>query len=201
MIIDLTLDLDNSTPVTSYSQKPDFKQASTIEKQGYNEKRICFNSHFGTHIDAPAHMIKGGKTLSDFPIETFVGECIVLDARDQNPIDIDVSGVKQGDIVFFYTNHIKNLNTEEYFKESSPVLSEALAQKLVEKKIRIVGLDSWTPDHKPYKLHDLFLGNDIMIVENLTNLDKIVGKRCTCYVLPLKVKDADGAPCRIIAQI
>jgi len=201
MIIDLTLDLEDSTPVYPESQKPHFEQASTIEKQGYNEKRLCFNSHFGTHIDAPAHIIKGGKTLSDFPIETFVGECIVLDARDQNLIDIDVSEVKQGDIVFFHTNYIKKLNTEEYFKDSSPVLSEALAQKLVEKKIRIIGIDSWTPDHKPYKLHDLFLSRDIMIIENLTNLDKIVGKRCKCYILPLKIKDADGAPCRIIAQI
>jgi len=150
------------------------------------------------------------KTFPEIPrsVEAFLGgmvheslECIVLDARDQNPIDIDVSEVKQGDIVFFCTNHIKKLNTDEYFKDSSPVLSEALAQKLVEKKIRIVGLDSWTPDHEPYKSHYLFLGNDIMIIENLTNLDKIVGKRCKCYALPLKIKDADGAPCRIIAEI
>ena len=201
MIIDLTLELDDSMPVSSYSQKPDFKQTATIEKQGFNEKRLCFNTHFGTHIDTPAHIIKGGKTLSDIPIEAFIGECIVLDARDQNPIDIDVSEVKQGDIVFLYTNHIKKLNTEEYFKDSSPVISEALAQKLVEKKIRIIGLDSWSPDHEPFKLHTLFLGNEIMIIEKLTNLDKILGKRCACYILPLKIKDADAAPCRIIVQI
>ena len=201
MLVDLTLDLDNSTPVSPYSQKPHFEQAATIDKEGWNEKRLCFNTHFGTHIDAPAHILKGTKTLSDFPIETFVGECIVIDVRNQNPIEVDISDVKEGDIVFFYTDHIKKLNTEEYFKDSSPVLSEALAQKLVEKKIRIVGIDSWSPDHKPYKLHNLFLSNDVLIIENLTNLDKLVGKRCMCYILPLKVKDADGAPCRIIAQI
>jgi kynurenine formamidase len=65
----------------------------------------------------------------------------------------------------------------------------------------MVGLDSYSPDNEPFEIHKMLLKRDILIVENLVNLDRLVGKRFRCYVMPLKIQDADGAPCRVIGII
>jgi kynurenine formamidase len=198
--IDLTMQIDERTPVFPGDHPPEFAQAATIEKDGASVTRLSFSSHFGTHIDAPSHMISGAKTLTDFPIGTFVGEAIVLDVRGQRAIDHELAGVKQWDIVFFCTGHTRKAHEPGFF-EANPVLSEALARKLVQKGVKIVGLDSFTPDNAPYPVHKILLGADILILENLVGLEELVGKRFECCVMPLKVKDADGAPCRVVGFV
>jgi len=199
MIIDLTMEIDERTPVFPGDPKPDIRQAATIDKDGWNEKRLTFNSHFGTHIDAPFHMLPEGKKLTDFPPERFIGEAVVIDARGQDEIDSNLEAVKEGDIVFFFTGYSDNVSGD-YF-EGGPVITSATAGKLVEKKAKIVGLDSWTPDKAPYDVHKMLFRNDILIVENLVNLGRLIGRRFECFVLPLKIRDADGAPCRVIARL
>jgi kynurenine formamidase len=49
-----------------------------------------------------------------------------------------------------------------------------------------------------YPVHDILLGNDILIVENLCNLDKITQIKGTYSFLPLKLKDSDGSPIRAV---
>ena len=155
-------------------------------------------THVSTHIDVPSHMIDGGKTLSDYSINKFVGDAIVIDARRQKNIEPDLSDAKEGDIVFFLTSHSDKAYESDYF-ENNPVITEKTARKLIEKKISIVGLDSFTPDNEPYTVHKLFLAHDVLIVENLINLDKLSGKRFRCFIMPMKITHADGAPCRVIA--
>ncbi|UCH21212.1 MAG: cyclase family protein, partial [Deltaproteobacteria bacterium] len=49
-----------------------------------------------------------------------------------------------------------------------------------------------------YPVHDILLGNDILIVENLCNLDKINRVRGIYSFLPLKLMDSDGSPIRAV---
>lgn len=199
-IFDLTMVIDENTPVFPGDPKPDIRNVATIEKDGWNEKITTVRSHFSTHIDAPFHMLKGGKKLTAYPPEKFIGEAIVIDARGQNPIRSGLEGAKEGDIVFFWTGHSEKMHSSDFFK-NNPVLSEETAEKLVGKKAKIIGIDSYTPDNAPYEIHKMLFRHDILIVENLVNLDKLAGKRFMCYALPLKIKDADGAPCRVIGII
>lgn len=191
MLIDLSMFIDENTPVYPGETKPEIKQIATIDKDGWNEKRLTFNSHFSTHIDAPFHMLEDGKKLDDFPLEKFIGDAVVLDFADP-----DMELVKEDDIVFFYTGQ-----TEKDLFKDYPVISRELAQALVDKKVKIVGLDSFTTDDEPFEIHKMFFRNDILIVENLVNLNQLVGKRFECTILPLKIRDADGAPCRVVAKL
>jgi arylformamidase len=199
-IYDLTMPIDENTPVFPGDAKQEIKNIATIKKDGWNEKLLTIRSHFSTHIDAPFHMIQNGKTLNDYPMEKFVGEAIIVDARGQNSIQSELECVQQNDIVLFYTGHAANAHSSDFFK-NNPVLSKETASKLVEKKVKIIGIDSYTPDNAPYELHKMLFKHDILIVENLINLDKLLGKRFMCYILPLKLKDADGAPCRVIGVL
>jgi kynurenine formamidase len=192
--------IDENIIVFPGTLKPIIKQISTIDVKGYNEKKFGFTSHISTHIDAPIHMLPNGKTLTDFSIDKFVGTSLILDVSGQKEIVADISKVEKEDIVFFYTNYNKNVYQQNYF-ENNPVISEETANDLIDKQIKIIGIDSFTPDNKPYKIHKMLLKNDILIVENLTNLEKILNKRFKSYILPLKIQDADGAPCRVVAEI
>ena len=145
-------------------------------------------------------MVANGKTLSDYPLEKFVGEGIVLDVRGQEEIEAKLDAVREGDIVFFLTSHSDKIYENDYFY-NNPVLTPKTAQELVDKKVKIVGLDAPTLDNEPYTHHKLFFKHDILIVENLVNLKKLSGMRFQCYVLPLKIIDGDGAPCRVIGII
>ena len=196
-IFDLSMPIDEKTPTYPGDPKQEIKQIATIRDQGWNEMRLTINSHFSTHIDAPFHMLATGKKLTDFSIETFIGSAIIIDARNQLHIEPPLNDVKLNDFVFFFTGHTKKAYTEHFFKHN-PIITKKTAHALIDKKVRIVGLDSFTPDNHPFAIHKLFFKHDILIVENLVNVDMLNGKRFKCYILPLKIKDADGAPCRII---
>ena len=194
--------IDEKTP--NFPGDPLIKiKRHTVKKHTYGKILMNIHTHISTHIDAPSHMIENGKTLSDFSLNKFIGEAIVLDVRGQSNIQSDLRNVNNGDIVFFLTSHSDKAYEANYFK-NNPVITKETAQKLVEKNINIVGLDSFTPDNEPYDVHKIFLKSDILIVENLINLDKLYqqlsGKRFKCFIIPMKITDADGAPCRVVAE-
>ncbi len=195
---DLTMPIDERTPTFPGDPKQEIKQIATIKENGWNEKRLTFNSHFSTHIDAPFHMIENGKKLTDFPIETFIGEAIVIEMKKKT--DPNLNNVKAGDIVFFLTGQTKKAYSGNFFKDN-PLIAKETAQKLIDKKVRIVGIDSFSPDNKPFDIHKMFFKSGILIVENLVNLEKLKGKRFKCYIFPLKIQNAEGAPCRVVGVL
>lgn len=88
--------------------------------------------------------------------------------------------------------------------ERSFYLSEELAEELVQLKVKSVGLDFISPDEvttATSPIHHILLGNNIYLIENLTNLDAIHTKRFFFSAAPLKIKDSDGAFARAFAVI
>src|SRR3989338_1537586 len=146
-IFDLSMPIDKKTPVFPGDKKQEILQIATIKKNGWNEKSITISSHFSTHIDAPFHMLKKGKRLTDFPIETFIGEGIVIDAIGQTAIEPNLDNVKPNYIVFFFTGRTKKAYSKDFFKDN-PVIAVKTAKKLINKQIKIVGLDSFSPDNE-----------------------------------------------------
>ncbi len=200
--LDLTMVLDEKTPVYPGDAHGEFSCMARVEKEGWNAMRMTFNSHFGTHMDAPLHMVENGKSLDTYAPERFVGKAVVLDVRGRGvirPQDCDLDRMTPGDFVFFLTGHSDAMHEAEYYK-TNPVLSPEIAQELVDRRAGMVGLDSWTPDNAPYTLHKLFFRNDILILENLVGLEPLAGLRTDAIVAPLKVRHADGAPCRVFVK-
>ncbi len=195
---DLSMDLEEKTPVFPGDAPGEFAR---LEAHGIRATRLGFSTHYGTHVDAPLHMLAGGKNLSEFGLEKFIGEGVVIDARGQREIRPKLDAVKAGDIVFFRTGHTDKASEPDYFDfERNPVIPLDTADALVAKKAKMVGLDSFTVDNEPYAVHQRFMKAGILIVENLVGLAPLAGKRVEVMALPLKVKDADGSPCRVIAR-
>lgn len=199
-LVDLTMPLNKRTPVFPGSPRPSFKRVAYVDKDGYNAHRICANTHFGTHMDSPWHMLGNGKRLTDFSIERFIGRAILYDVTGQREIDIELKDVKENDIVILRTDHTKKAYTSAFF-ENIPLISRKLAEALVERRVNMVGIDSPTLDEPPNAVHKLLFGHDILVLENLVDLASIPVRIFKIYVFPIKYDRIDGAPCRVIAQI
>jgi kynurenine formamidase len=112
--------------------------------------------------------------------------------------DVKRVEIGEADIVLFKCG--SKSFTEPGYYEAWPEVPEEIADYLIEKKVKVIGVDMPSPDHEPFRIHKKLLGAGILIIENLTNLDKLVGKDFTIYALPIKFA-LDGAPARVIAEI
>jgi len=196
-ILDLSMLINENTPNYPGDPLPKIEEIATIKSSGWNERRISFNTHFSTHIDAPYHMLQDGKRISDYPIETFFGEAIVVAL---NNFEKMLPQIKENDFVLFYTGQSKKAFSKNYY-ENAKFLTKEIAEKLIQKKVRVIGIDSFSIDDDPWPVHKMVFKHNVLIIENLVGLEELIGKRFEIIALPLKLDAADGSPCRVTALI
>lgn len=173
--------------------------AGVLEKDGFCDHVITLGTHVGTHIDAPMHMIADGKTVEEVPVERFISRGVCMDVRDGFDA-LQTADIREGDIVLLYYGFGEKYHQADYF-EDYPVLSERAAQYLIDKRVNMVGSDTCSPDGlEDYPRHRQLLDADILIIENLMNLDMLIGKAFTVYALPIALQ-IDAAPARVLAEI
>lgn len=202
-IIDISVPVNEDTPAYPGDPKIKIEKIGTFDEDTYNDHKVSFGIHSsGTHIDAPLHMVKDGKSLDQIPIEKFVGRGRLIKVNGNFDIEfVKNADIQEGDIVLFYTGMANVYGQDDkYYGDERPEITEEIANYLVEKKIKMIGLDMCSPDKEPFPVHRILLGNEILIIENLTNLDQLDGKEFTVYALPINLQ-LDGGPARVIAQI
>ena len=205
-IIELTHTIRGDMPVYPGTEQPVLTTACTIAEAGYREALLHMYSHTGTHMDAPAHMISGGRTLDDFPAETFVGPGFALDCRGLTEIPLSLlrsheSEIRRADFLLFCTGWDKRWGQVDYY-EAFPCLTPEAAAFVTELPLKGIGEDciSIDPcDTTDYPNHMAPLGAGLVNTENLKNLDQLLGKRFTFATLPLKFENSDGCSCRAVA--
>lgn len=215
-VLDLSHVIEAGMPVYPGTEPPFVVPATTLAKDGFIEKKIMFYSHTGTHVDAPAHLITGGKTLDAFGLEHFLGTAIMIDvspaaqaALAQPPV-IALSELlpyeqrlQDTDFVLLKTGWSQYWGTGRYY-ESFPALSAPAAEWLAGFRLKGVGVDTISIDEMDateFTNHLIFLRRDIVIIENLTNLDDLSDRKAFFSCLPLKIADADGSPVRAVAWL
>lgn len=209
-IIDLTHIVSPDMPVYPGTEQPVFVTGCSIEETGFLEKKITMYSHTGTHVDAPAHLIKNHKTLDLLPIEHFHGPALMLnfenivsgliDVADLEPYSIDL---KKVEFLLIHTGWSKHWGSEKYYS-GYRVLSLAAADWLSQFKLKGVGLDTISADSadtQDYPVHKALLQKDIIIIENLKNLLSLPGSIFNYSCFPVNFKDADGSPVRAVAYV
>ncbi len=199
-LIDLSMAVSTQVPVYPNDPEPRLEKVFSMPKDAFNVSSVSMTTHFSTHIDAPYHVLNGGKKLDEYPLEKFMGNGVLLDVRGQFPIrKIDLEKIKQNDIVLFYTAQVNKIPDGEYFK-LAPFISAELAEKIVERRPKMIGIDSFSPDFEPFEVHKILLKNDILIIENLTGMERLLGKKFDIIAFPLKMS-SDGAPARVVAAV
>ena len=209
--IDLTHTISDDLPVYPGTEKPKLISANTVEKDGFRETVLEMYSHTGTHTDSPAHLFENGKSLDEFPAAHFFGRAVILDcsnlpenSRITKKMISDLGEkFRRADFLVLRTGWEKYWNDEKYFY-GFPCLEKEAAEYLVECGKKGIGVDaiSVDPVGVPLDVHKVVLATDnFIIVENLCNLNEIESEEFDFCILPLKFKDSDGAPTRVVAII
>jgi arylformamidase len=185
-----------------------------------SNQKICLATHIGTHVDAPFHFVDGATTVENMPLEKYAGPGLLLDlrsaAKGQQPLTIEEltqaganSDSVKDQIVVLFTGWAEAESGGPRFYGHGPYLGTAAASYLADCGANAVAVDFPIDKHpetplstiKDFPVHRLLLGQNIPLIENLINLDKLVGKQFELWALPLKLKGGDGAATRAVARI
>ena len=210
-LLDLTLTVSENIPTFPGSPQPSFVQDKNIKNDGYNSELLFLSSHTGTHLDAPYHFQEKGEKIHEISLKRLVSSAILVKSRKKGDQPITKTDIQKfekkhgkipsGSAVIFWTGWQKMLQDASYFIKN-PGLSIIAAKYLASKKTNLVGIDSPSIDlqaSRHFSVHRIFSKNNILILENLANLEKIKTLKFQLTVLPLKLKNATGSPVRAIA--
>lgn len=215
-IIDLSMTIREKMVTFGAHWHPKVKitQLGRFGKENRETRKIVIGTHTGTHIDAPRHFIKNGKTIEKVDLEWLCGKALLLDfsnKKDKSEITVSDLKSKIGNrkverLVLRYDWNIKALGSKKYYTDH-PYLTTDACRWIVKKKIKLIGLDAPQPDNPINSLgskndaenHKILLKNNVFIVEYLINLNKIKKRNFDFFVCPLKIKDGDGSPARCFA--
>ncbi len=181
--------------------------------EGRETRKLVLGTHTGTHMDAPRHFIPDGKTVDEIPLETLVGPARIIDfsrCETNQQLEIDDFKKQLGDtfperIVMMF-DWCKHYSSMKYYTDHG-YISEECAHWMVENGLKMLAMDTAQPDNpRPdYEnkvdspIHKILLGNDVILVEYLSNLKKINNTEIALVVLPLKLESGDGSPVRCMA--
>jgi len=185
---------------------------SRLPGQWYIMHNVEMVSHIGTHIEAPYHCAEDGADLADIPLDSLVGEAVILDltkeAKAKEAITLEqmqkaaekAGGIKRGDIVFVRVGWDQYYGTDDY--DTAPLFSHDSLQWLVEQGMKLMGVDCSgvvvpTMNHRDG--HMVLFDHNICLIENLTNLDKLTKSRVDVFALPIGVKKLESFPLRVVA--
>lgn len=202
-IYDLTRTIEHTMPVYPQDDPVQLSQVKTLRRDGYNNFRLQTGMHAGTHIDGLMHLTESPEFLVQIPLNRFIGTGKIIDVEGcKSPIVYKTeygASIMEGDIVLVHTGHDRFFGSEKYYGDY-PVFDEQWAHILIDKKVKMAGFDSPSPDIDPYKIHTLLLNNRILIMENLANLAQLLTvTRFEIIALPLRIR-ADSSPARVIAR-
>lgn len=190
-------------PVHPYDDRVRLYQDKFLDKDKYVNYRLEIGMHSGTHIDTPMHLTDRETYINEIPIERFVGRGVLLDVRNEDPIKFKneyADIVDDNAIVLLFTSHSDKYGTKEYYTEQ-PVIDNTLAEFFVRKNIKMLGMDLPSPDNYPFEIHKILFDNNILIIENLTNLSELMDvKDFEVLAPPLRIR-AEAAMARVIAVI
>lgn len=210
-VIDLTQTFSNTMPRYQGMPAPCFRETATLDRDGYAMTELHFMNHLGTHVDAPAHLVPGA-TLDELPLSRFVTQAVVLDfsTHPRGPIawaelEPYLSAIEPGNSVLIFSGGARYWGTDAYWQGWCYPDQEA-AQALLERQISAIGFDGPSADPvdtETFALHRTWLSAGCLLLENLTNLDRLPS--CPAHVLlviaPLKLQHANGAPARLFALL
>jgi len=211
--IDLTWPLSPAVPRIASFPPPRLERIASIPQRPLNITELQMVVHTGTHMDSPRHFYNDGPAFQDIPLARLMGAGVVWRMELApygliEPADLERMRprLEPGDMLAIDTGAAARVGTPDYDRHAS--LSVAAAEWLVRQKVKLVAVDTPTPDvaldRRPegfiWPVHRALLRDGVLIAEQVTNLDALAGMRAEFMFLPLNIADCDGAPARVLAR-
>lgn len=229
-LVDLTQEIYHNHPVyhahqqtaiwtdTSYGEAEHMfrKELGEDPPFTFETKAILLCDHGPTHVDAPRHFKPDGEPINEMSLETFhtpgkaidvshrePGEYITVEDLEEACEEADVT-IEEGDTVLIRTGHYDATYPDPEYSENYPGLNTPATQWLIDRGVANFGVDQPSPDTPEdvtYPCHTLCREHDLPHVENLCNLDSLVGSDFTFMGFPLSIRDGTGSPIRAVAMM
>lgn len=202
-LIDLSQNIELGMPVYPGDSSVVLEHTNKFSIDYYNNYRIYTGMHVGTHVDGPMHMTDTNQYINELDLSSFYGQGCIINSQNESIIkqkDEYLEIIKGKSIVLIHTGMDKFFGSENYYTKH-PVLDISFCEMLVENNIKMVGFDMPSPDRSPFEVHKFLLSNNVLILENLTKLDKISAEdHFELMAFPLKIK-ADSSMVRAVVRI
>jgi arylformamidase len=201
-IYDISWPISSATTAYKDRKTVNFESVKSFDADGVRESKITMGAHTGTHVDAPSHFMRDGKTIDQLDLSQLIGRCKVFDfsavsdgiTRDH----VENLTISAGDIVLFKTRNSATQATDAY-NPNFIYITASGAQCLVDRKIRAVGIDYLGIERgqEGHQTHDLLFKYNITIIEGL-RLDAIKQGTYFLCCLPLYTIGIEAAPARAV---
>ena len=193
--------------------------SSNISYNSLENFKIEVSKHGFTHVDAPSHMIRNGRSLSDCDLDLLCGWAKIIDVSEcigDKPItsqilENKIKNVTSGDIVILKSNLNEIYpNTSSEYWINSPYLEDSGSNLLISKNIKSIIFD-FPQDraakdlqhrvvmNKEFTEHQIVLGAGVMHVEHVIKLEMIEDNEVFIFALPIKLPESDGGNCMPIS--
>ncbi len=151
----------------------------------FNLSNLHMCVHNGTHVDAPLHFIQDGESIDKVSLDKCVGHCTVIEC------DHPMTGQEAEEL-------LPNIRKRLLIKGNGAITPSA-AFVLREGGIKLVGVETLSVGDvsSPRAVHLELLGAEVALLESL-NLSKVPAGDYYLVAAPLKIKGAEGSPCRAI---
>lgn len=209
-VLDLTQPLYHNCPALALPLPPQVVLVQNPADHGWTLEKLEMTTHQGTHMDAPYHLEGLSCTIDQIPPGRLYGPAVFVDLRKKQPQEeIGVEDlikysdeIKPGVIVCLVTGWCHKRAWTREWRYDAPWLSAAAAGWLAGRDIRGVGIDQISiggMSKENESTHRTLLKANIWIVEDLMFPDAVFGIKWDIIALPLLIRGASGAPCRVIA--
>jgi arylformamidase len=170
-----------------------------------NVSVMSLGAHTGTHMDAPLHFIKSGKSLDKLPPDATIGPARVVEIKDREmvrPDELRKHNLRRGERILLKTRNSSRCWKTDAFVKDFVYISREAAQYVVDRGIRTLGVDYLSVGgfyRDGLETHRILLGAEVWIIEGI-NLSKVKPGKYELVCLPLKVLGSDGAPARALLR-
>lgn len=204
-IYDISLPISTSLAVWPGDPPIEVSQPSHLERGDPSTlTRIAMGAHSGTHVDAPAHFVRGGLEVDRLDLSMLVGPSLVVAALEAEALSADRLAelpIPPGTTRLLLQTRNSDrwgAGAGEFYRDYVAIPADG-AQWLVAQGIRLLGIDylSIAPFDNPAATHQILLGAGIIVVEGL-DLRGIRPGAYQLICLPLKLAGSEGAPARAI---
>lgn len=225
-VVDLSHPISEEMPLWPGDPATRVQTVADLSGDGYFLRSVTFGEHSGTHMNAPCSFHEDGAGIDEYGPGDLIREAVVIDVRQQaaaNPDyafglrDLDQWERQHGEVpdrsvVLLSTGWDRYWNDPERFlgfdEGGSPHFpgfsGEATGFLLDERRIGGVGIDTHGVDpgqDRNYTTNRRVLAQPRIVLENLTNLDRLPATGSTIVIAPLKLKGGSGSPVTVFGLI
>ncbi len=195
-IYDITLPVSEDMPLYPGDPETTINRVADIARgDPFTLSAVSMSAHAGTHVDAPYHVNRNGRTLDEIPLDMLVGSAFVLLVDDSDEVTaeaLELAGIPSGTRRLLLKTNPRQM--------SEAFLSADAVHWIVDKGISLLGIDVLSIDaakSRTLEAHHILLDADVIILEGL-DLSAVSEGEYMLICLPLKLSDCDGAPARVV---